>query len=71
MFGLSEVPSQMYLPLSIIHYNPVCSCLIGALIFFCFYLMSCRYDGLIESSVLPKPTHNQIYFLAEYLNSRI
>ena len=45
MFGLSEVPSQMYLPLSIIHYNPVCNCLIGSLIFFLFlsYVLSIRW----------------------------
>lgn len=45
MFGLSEVPSQMYLSLSIIHFNPVCNCLIGSLIFFLSpsYVLSIRW----------------------------
>ena len=42
-------------------YNPVCNCLIGSLNFFCFYLKSCRYDGLIESSILPKPSIHPTY----------
>lgn len=46
MFGLSEVPSQMYLPLSIIHYNPVCKWLIGALIFFFFVSILCPVDTM-------------------------